>query len=165
MFKVTLGAQTFTLDKKTPILNLIEKEKQKNYYVAKVNNRLRELTYELCFDCEVELLKTDQYDAVKVYETSLRYLLAMAYHNLYPNYKIRISYNISRSLLVSVLSPNHVIADNKMINALKDELNRLISLDLPFNKKTISKEEANKKYLENNQEDKCDSFSQVYILK
>ena len=159
MFKVTLGAQTFTLDKKTPILNLIEKDKQKNYYVAKVNNRLRELTYELCFDCEVELLKTDQYDAVKVYETSLRYLLTMAYHNLYPNYKIRISYNISRSLLVSVLSPNHVIADNKMINALKDELNRLISLDLPFNKKTISKEEANKKYLENNQEDK------VAILK
>ena len=140
MFKVTLGAQTFTLKEKTPILNLIEKDKQKDYFVAKVNNRLRELTYELCYDCEVELLKANQYDAVKVYETSFRYLLAMAYHNLYPDYKIRISYNISRSLLVSVLTPNHVIADNKMINALKNELNRLIDLDLPFVKKTISKD-------------------------
>ena len=106
MFKVILGEKTFELNEKTPILDLIDKKESKKYCVAKVNNRLRELTYELCYDCNVELLDTSTYDAVKVYETSLRYLIAMAYHNLYPNYKIRISYNISRSLLVSILKPD-----------------------------------------------------------
>ena len=64
MFNVTLNKKTFVLNEKTRILDLIPKEKQKNYFVAKVNNRLRELTYELCFDCEVELLDTNHSDAV-----------------------------------------------------------------------------------------------------
>lgn len=154
MFKVILGEKTFELNEKTPILDLIDKKESKKYCVAKVNNRLRELTYELCYDCNVELLDTSTYDAVKVYETSLRYLIAMAYHNLYPNYQIRISYNISRSLLVSILKPDNVIADSKMIKELKDEINRLIDLDLPFNKMTVSKEEAHQLFIENNDLDK-----------
>ena len=151
MFKVVLGDKVFNLTEKTPILNLLEKEEIKKYCVAKVNNRLRELTYELCFDCCVELLDTSTYDAVKVYETSLRYLLAMAYHNIYPDYKIRISYNISRSILVSILKPNNIIVDNKMIKSLKNELTRLIELDIPFEKFSLSKEEARKIYQANNQ--------------
>ena len=138
MFKVTLGEKTFVLDAKTPIQDLIEPENKKKYYAAKVNNRLRELTYELCFDCELELLDGSERDAIKVYETSLRYLLAMAYHNLYPNYEIRISYNISRSLLVSVLEPDDVVCDSKMVRNIKEEMNRLVSLDIPFTRKTTT---------------------------
>ena len=119
MFNVTLNKETFVLNEKTKILDLIPKEKQKDYFVAKVNNRLRELTYELCFDCEVELLDANHYDAVKVYETSLRYLLALAFYNLYPNYDVRISYNISRSLMVSILTPNNIIVDSKMVRNIK----------------------------------------------
>ena len=154
MFKVTLKGELFTLEAKTQIKDLIDKNEQKKYFVAKVNNRLRELTYELCYDCEVTLLDLSEYDAVKVYETSLRYLIAMAYHNLYPDYEIRISYNISRSLLVSILSPNGIIADSKMIKNVTEEMKRLVSLDIPLIRKTITKEQAHKYYLDNKQEDK-----------
>ena len=119
MFTVRLKDKVFTLDEKTPILSILDPSDDKKYMVAKVNNRLRELTYELCYDCTVELLDNTTYDAVKVYETSLRYLIAMAYHNVFPDYKIRISYNISRSLLVSILDPDHTIADSKHINAIR----------------------------------------------
>ena len=142
MFNVTFNDTTFSLSAKTPIKNLIKPEDDKKYYAAKVNNRLRELTYELSFDSTVELLDKTHYDAIKVYETSLRYLLALAFRNLYPSYSIRISYNISRSLMVSILEPNNVIVDSKMVKAIKTELDRLVSLDLPFVRKTISKEEA-----------------------
>lgn len=154
MFKVTMKGKTFSLDEKTPIISLIEKEDEKKYFVAKVNNRLRELTYELCYDCEVELLDNSDPDAVKVYETSLRYLIAMAYHNIFPDYDVKISYNISRSLLVSILTPDNIVADSKMIKKIKDEMNRLVNLDIPFNKKTKTKEEAHQYYLKNNQKDK-----------
>ena len=147
MFKVTMKGKTFSLDEKTPIISLIEKEDEKKYFVAKVNNRLRELTYELCYDCEVELLDNSDPDAVKVYETSLRYLIAMAYHNIFPDYDVKISYNISRSLLVSILTPDNIVADSKLIKKIKDEMNRLVNLDIPFNKKTKTKEEAHKYYL------------------
>ena len=154
MIKITLGDKSFSLDKKTAIKDLIPIEKQKEYFVAKVNNRLRELTYELSFDSNVELLDNCNSDSVKVYETSLRYLITMAFYNLYPDYQIRISYNISRSLLVSILTPNHVIVDSKMINSLKEEMKRLVDLDIPFVRKTISKEEAHQHYIKHNQLDK-----------
>ena len=154
MFKVTIKGELFTLETKTQIKDLIDKNEQKKYFVAKVNNRLRELTYELCYDCEVTLLDLSEYDAVKVYETSLRYLIAMAYHNLYPDYEVRISYNISRSLLVSILSPNGIIADSKMIKNVTEEMKRLVSLDIPLIRKTITKEQAHQYYLDNKQEDK-----------
>lgn len=154
MFNVIIGDETFSLSDKTPIKNLIKKENEKDYFAAKVNNRLRELTYELCFDSNVELLDATHYDAIKVYETSLRYLLAMAFNNLYPELTIRISYNISRSLMVSVIEPYKVIVDSKMVKNIKAELDRLVSLDIPFDRKTISKEEARKYYQEHNQNDK-----------
>lgn len=155
MFNVTINGKSFSLTEKTPIINLISKEDEKKYYVAKVNNRLRELTYELCYDCEVELLDNSHYDAVKVYETSLRYLIAMAYNNLYPDYNVKISYNISRSLLVSILEPDDIIADSKMVKAVKEEMERLVKLDIPFIRKTKSKEEAHQYYLSKNQLDKA----------
>ena len=154
MFKVIMGEKTFVLDQKTPIKNLISEEDKYKYFAAKVNNRLRELTYELCFDCTVELLDASKNDAIKVYETSLRFLLAMAFNNLYPDYQIRISYNISRSLLVSILTPDDVIADKKLVNSIKEELDRLVALDLPFEKATLSKEEAKLHYKKQNQVDK-----------
>lgn len=154
MFTVKLNDKSFSFDEKTPILSLIGKEDEKKYIAAKVNNRLRELTYELCYDSTLELLDNKTYDAVKVYEASLRYLIAMAYHNVFPDYQIRISYNISRSLLVSILKPDHTIADSKHIKAIKDEMDRLVSLDLPFKKMVISKEEAHNYYLANNELDK-----------
>lgn len=154
MFTVKIREKTFTLDNKTSILSLLNGNEKKEFYVAKVNNRLRELTYELCYDCEVELLTLSDKDAVKVYETSLRYLLAMAMHNLYPNYTIRLSYNISRSLLISILNPNEVRADNKMVKDLVNELNRLVKEDIPFIKSSSSKDEAHDYYITNNEEDK-----------
>ena len=154
MFKVKIYNQEYTFDEKVTILKLIRPEDDKKYIAAKVNNRLRELTYELCYDCEVELLNTCDYDAVKVYEASLRYLIAMAYHNVFPDYKIRISYSISRTLLVSILEPDNKIVNSKHINLIRNQMRHLVSLDLPFQKEIISKEEAKKIYIENNDIDK-----------
>ena len=76
MFQVTLGDNVFKLDKKTPILELIPENEKKKYFVAKVNNRLRELSYELCYDCQVELLDKTNADAIRIYETTLRFIIA-----------------------------------------------------------------------------------------
>ena len=154
MFNVKLNGSSFALKNKTTILSLIDKKDAKKYYAAKVNNRLRELTYELCFDADVELLTLKDYDSMKIYEASLRYLISMAFHNLYPDYNIRISYNISRTLLVSILKPNGIFINNSMIEEITNEINRLVELDLPFEKLMKSKEEMKKYYKKNNELDK-----------
>ena len=153
MFTVNIAGKSHQLNQKTPILNLIDNS-DKEILVAKVNNRLRELTYELSFDANVELLNLKTSDGVKVYETSFRYLLAMAFHNLYPDYQIKISYAISRSLLITIVNPK-VSMDKKMLREVLAELDRLVAADLPFTRIIIEKENAYRYFVEQNQEDKA----------
>ncbi len=155
MFTVKIGEQTLTLEQKTPILELIPIENQKKYIAAKVNNRLRELNYEVYYDCEIELLDLTNSDAVKVYETSLRYLLAMAFRRVYPQYSVRFSYNVSRSIFIQFLNFSGSI-DNSIIQNLKKEVDALIEKDISFNRVTMSKEEAIEIYKKEGYYDKID---------
>lgn len=155
MFTVKIGEQTLTLEQKTPILELISIENQKKYIAAKVNNRLRELNYEVYYDCEIELLDLTNSDAVKVYETSLRYLLAMAFRRVYPQYSVRFSYNVSRSIFIQFLNFSGSI-DNSIIQNLKKEVDALIEKDISFNRVTMSKEEAIEFYKKEGYYDKID---------
>ena len=50
-------------------------------YCAKVNNRIRELSYIIEKECEIEFLDLTSVDAVNVYSTSLRYFITMAIKN------------------------------------------------------------------------------------
>ncbi len=156
MFKVNIQNKTYQLDERTPVLSLL-KDDDKQYMAVKVNNRLRELTYELCYDATVEPLTLNSTDAVKVYETSIRYLIVLAFHNLYPDYKVKLSYAISRSLMVTVISPK-VPMDKKMLNAVSAEMRRLVEADIPFEKTVLSKEEAKEYFLSQGQTDKAETL-------
>lgn len=156
MFKVTINGKEQELAEKTPILALLD-DPSKHYMAAKVNNRLRELTYELGFDSVVEPLDLSTTDGVKVYETSFRYLLALAFHNVYPTYQIKISYAISRSLLVSIVEPKLTI-DRKMLADVVAEMDRLVAADLPFERTVLSKEDAYNYFVAQGQKDKADAL-------
>ncbi len=153
MFNVNINGRELSLAEKTPILSLLD-DPEKRYMAVKVNNRLRELTYEVGFDSTVEPLDLTTSDGVKVYETSFRYLLALAFHNLYPDYKIKISYAISRSLLITLVEPK-VTMDIRMRNAVVAELDRLVREDLPFVRTAMSKEDAYNYFVAQGQEDKA----------
>ena len=101
MFTVKYQGKEKVFDQKVSLLSLLDEKDKFNYLAAKVNNRLRELQYEVYYDCEVEFLGFDNYDAIKIYETSLRYLVAMTFEILFPHLEIRFSYNVSRSLFTN----------------------------------------------------------------
>lgn len=156
MFTVTINDKKIALEEKTQILKLIDNA-DRSVLAAKVNNRLRELTYELSFDCDVELLTLKDSDVLKVYEASLRYLMVMAFKNLYPDYQVKISYAISRSFMVSVVSPQ-VVMDNKMLNAVVREMDRLVKQDIPFERYSMTKEEAFAYFTEHGETDKAQTL-------
>ena len=156
MFKVNIQNKTYELNEKTPVLKLLD-DPNKQFMAVKVNNRLRELTYELCYDATVEPLDLTAPDAVKVYETSMRYLLALAFRNLYPDYQIKLSYAISRSILVTIVSPK-VTMDKRMLSAVRAEMERLVAADIPFEKTVLSKDEAKEYFVSQGQLDKADTL-------
>ena len=155
MFTVNILNQTHTLNERTPAIKLLN-DKEKRYMAVKVNNRLRELNFELNYDCDVIPLDLNSSDAVKVYETSMRYLIALAFHNLHPDYQVKLSYGISRSIMITVMQPK-VPMDKSMLNEVKAEMERLIAADLPFEKISLSKEEAYDYFMSTNQPDKAET--------
>lgn len=152
MLNITINNKQIQVPKGTKLIDVID-DPNKQVLVAKVNNRLRELSYVLTFDAEVEPLSYTSGDAIKVYETSLRYLISMAFRNVYPNLQLKISYGVSRSIYLSVPSPDKF--DNKMVKALKAEMQRLVDLDLPFERYTMTKEDAYNYFVDHNYPDKA----------
>ncbi len=152
-YTVHINNQDLVLNKKTTILDLIkDSDPEKKAVAARVNNRVRELTYELSHDCDVTLLTVQDPDAIKVYEASLRYVVAMAFARCYPDLRLRFAYNVSRSISINLLGGK--VANTAMLIKVTHEIDRIIADDIPLVRGKVSFEEAEKIYDECHFEDK-----------
>lgn len=141
-----------TFDKKVRLLDLIEKN-DKSIICARVNNRIRELTYEVYYDATIEFLTVKDGDAIKIYEASLRFIVAMAFARAYPNLKIRFCYNVSRSIFVQILNGK---SNMDMLRNIENEVRKIVEADYPLKRFVVTKEEAKDIYIKNGQLDKLD---------
>ena len=146
---------TKEFNKNVCLLDLIPEEDKKKYICARVNNRVRELTYEVYYDANIEFCTVSDRDAMRIYEGSLRYVVAMAFDRVYPGLKIRFCYNVSRSVFVQLLDTT-VKADLHMVKAIQEEVDRIIKSDFEFKRIKIRNEEAKDIYLKHGLLDKLD---------
>ena len=153
-FTLKYQGQEKSFEKKVALRDLVDDPK-KEFVCAKVNNRIRELTYEVYYDAEVEFLTISRTDAVSIYETSLRYLVAMAFKRAYPDLEVRFSYNVSRSIFVQILNDSRQ-SDMAMVKRIEDEMEKIVSADYPFNRMIVTKEEAREIYLQKAFHDKLE---------
>lgn len=141
MLKINvLGHQELEVAKETTLLS-VSKQLKIRPYAAKVNKRLRELNSRLLTDSEVEFLYLTNSDAVRIYEAGLRFVVAMAIKNLYPEANVSFNYNVSRSVLAIVRNIDGGLSESH-IEKIKAEVDRLVKLDLPINRKLVNLEEA-----------------------
>ena len=154
MFTIKIKEKEYSFNDKITLKDLA-KSLNVECYAAKVNNRMRELNYYVNYNCNVEFLDLSNFEAIRVYETSLRYLIIMALERLYDNVKVSFNQSVSRTISCDVKGINEAI-DSKFIEKLENKMKELIALDLPITRKTISIEEANKIYQENGYLDKVE---------
>ena len=94
MIKLVVNNQE-VVKEKAIILEDLAHEMGINAYCAKVDNRLRELTYEVNKDVEIEFLDLSSVDTITLYQASLRYVIAMAIKNIYPDSRVIFNQSIS----------------------------------------------------------------------
>ncbi|MEC9484466.1 MAG: hypothetical protein UMR38_01155 [Candidatus Izemoplasma sp.] len=152
MFTVTINGKSTHYDSPIRIIDLID-DKEMKYPVARVNHRLRELHYRFDYDAEVEFLTLDHPEAVHVYEASLRYLIAKAFHNIYPEYTIKFKYSISRSTFCYIMTEPHVDIANVLFSIQK-EMDRVINENYTLERITVPIEDAKTFYKENGYDDR-----------
>lgn len=154
MFTITINGTNHQFEDKIPLKDL-SKNLGIECYAAKVNNRMRELNYYINYDCTVEFLDLKDFAAVRVYETSLRYLIIMALERLYKDVKVSFNQCVSRGISCNVKNFNGKI-DKKFLEKLEAEMRNIIEKDYPIIRKTISLDEANEIYSKKGYDDKID---------
>ena len=156
MITIQYNGHTKKFPNKVRVMDLLP---QKDYSIISctVNNRARELTYEITQNSKVEFLRLDNDEATRVYEASLRYLFAMAMQQVYPNFKIKFNYSISRGIYCQILNYN-ITFNQDMIRKIDKKMKQIIAQDLPIEREVVSNEVAKELYIRN------ELFDKVAIL-
>lgn len=154
-FVVVSEDKELYFDQKIKLLNLIPENDRKNYLCAKVNNRIRELTYDVHYDAKVDFLSINDEEAMFIYENSLRYIIAMALYQINPNIQLKYSYYESRSIYGLILNDD-IKMDQTLLDKLKDKINEIVKNDYPFVRKIVPNDEAEIIYRQFNMLDKID---------
>ncbi len=154
-FTLTINdTETKIFEKSIKIIDLIPNNDQDFAYIAAlVNGRIRELDYSVHYDATIKLLTLKDTLANGIYERGIRYLFAMAVFNLYRDTQFRLSYSISRSIFANKICGDLRIT-NDVVRKIENEMKRIVSLNLPFDRIIITNEEATKLFKEHNLDDK-----------
>jgi len=139
------------------IEELIPADKKYLYVRAEIDNHLRELSYVVKGPVTVNLFPlAGDTESMYIYKNTLRYVVAMAVRNVLPDVPVKFSNDISRSIYVYATGNNAIKINTTMIEKIKEEIERLIELDLPITKRLITKKEAIDLYKKANMDDKLD---------
>lgn len=106
MLNITYKNQVKQVPVGTKLIDFLDEAEKTNYIVCRVGLQIKELNYALQErnnGMEIEFLGLENIEAGKAYEASLRFIIAMAFHNLYKDVDIRFSYNVSRAIFVKYL--------------------------------------------------------------
>lgn len=155
MYKLKLNNKLINFNPGTRVIDLIDKNEVKQYMVCKINQTIKELTYPLSEkhnNSEITLLTLEHKEAGRAYEATLRYIISMAFYNLYPDIDIKFNYNISRSIFCEILTKG--VKLTKITDQILNEVSRIIDQDLPIERVTLTVKEAIEIYKELRHDDK-----------
>jgi uridine kinase len=118
---------------------------------AAVNNEIKELTYPITQECNISFVDLSSADGVRIYQRSLNFLLIKAFYDIFPDKEIVICHSVSKGIFFE-------ISDSKLntgdVARIEQRMHELVRLNLPFEKRTIPTEEAKKKLLNKNRQDR-----------
>ncbi len=112
-----------------------------------------ELREPLKADCSLIPLTLEHEEGRRIYERSLRFVMLLALKHLFPYEQVRIEYSVGYGVFVRL--PGRTLHRQDIVR-IENEMRRLTQLDLPFEKKRWTREEAMDYFTEEQQPDKVE---------
>ena len=106
---------------------------------ALVDHQLKSLDFQVFFPHKVEFIGYNNPEGRRCYLRSLSFLLQRAVRTLFPDKLLKINHSLPSGLYCKFRGEH--IADEDILR-IREEMRRLVSLDLPFTKKKLSSEDA-----------------------
>jgi uridine kinase len=132
---------------------------------AKVNNTPQGLKFRLYQNRDVEFLDAREGGGHRVYVRSLCFVLYKATQDLFPGSKLFIEHTISRGYYCNFKKKNNEALTENDIERIRERMQEIINLDMPFRRNEATTEEAIRVFAERGFTDKVkllESSGQIY---
>ena len=163
MPEVRIGSEIKTYPQGTAYAEIAE-EYQKNYendiLLVSVNGRLRELHKTLQKDCQMEFITAADTAGYLAYQRSAVFLMMKAFQDVVGKDHLKnltVCFSVENGLYVEV--EGEVTLSQKLLNQAKEEMERLVKLDLPLLKRSENTDEAMDHFQEQGMYDKARLFN------
>ncbi len=140
--KITLLGKTEAFDSPLTvgeILSAMAPEYSASALGCFCGGRALELTEKVDRDCELHPITFQNEEGRRIYERSLRFVLLLALHRLMPESDVRIEHSIGYGVYMRLLDRD---ADQRIVDALQAEMEKIVSEDLPFTREVWSRDKA-----------------------
>lgn len=156
--------------KVSDIISQVENENDlENILAFRINNEVKNYDGEFYSDSTVDYIKYGTEDGYKVYLRSLKFILYIAIKEINSQYKLSIPYSIYGSYYCKL--ENEEITE-ELIKEIKKRMIKIVQDKLPFERRTISAEEATELYKASGDiekvrmmEDRIRNYSTIYFCK
>ncbi len=152
---ITLNNEKYETEKKTTLLELAKRFKdsyQSAIVAARVNNDIRELSYELAEDARVGFIDLTDEDGMRIYRRSLYFIFIKAVNELFPERNAVISHPMSDGVYCEIRGDEELTEID--VETVQKKMNEIVSCALPFEKKIVSTESARELYKKTGRLDK-----------
>ncbi|NVN94744.1 MAG: Flp pilus assembly complex ATPase component TadA [Bacteroidetes bacterium] len=124
---------------------------------ALVNNKLKELTYQVFKPKTIQFIDVTHHIGIRVYIRSLAFVLFKAIKEIHPSAELSIEHAVSKGWYCDI-SNSHLVLDDQTIALIKTKMQEIIDLDIPFIRKEILTTDAIKLFDNNGLYDKSILF-------
>ncbi|OPX44110.1 threonine--tRNA ligase 2 [Ruminiclostridium hungatei] len=153
--RITFNNEEYEIEKKTTLLELAKRFQssyKSNIVAARVNNDIRELSYELTEDVRLRFIDLTDEDGMRIYRRSLYFIFIKAVNELFPERNAVISHPMSNGVYCEIRGDEELTEID--VEAVQKKMNEIVACALPFEKKTVSTEAARELYKKTGRLDK-----------
>lgn len=126
------------------VLDMLSLHNEHPFLAAYVDNKLRELEYELFSSKSVRFIDITHFEGIKVYQRSLSFILQKAVHDILPDCQLHIEHSGSRGLYCEIEGLQTLSAE--ILDRIKARMRNIIDHKLPFVRQKIRMAEAEAVY-------------------
>jgi len=122
------------------LLELYPRNEKPITVAALVNNKLKELTYEISENDIIKYIDLSNTDGKRIYQRSISYLLVRSLNEIYTDIKIRLNHSLSKGLYFEVEFYRPL--NEQDILVIKEKMQEIVKKDDPFIKIQMSLDDA-----------------------
>ncbi len=151
MVQIRLEGSLYSVEKGTPLKDFLSaQELKRTPLLARMNGQMKDLNESLTEDVEIQLIYTEDKNALHVLRHSAAHLLAHAVLELFPGIQIGIGPDIENGFYYDFLKDEPFTPDDLV--GIEDKMKELTRQNIPIEKVVLSKKDAIKMFADMGQD-------------